>query len=258
MLEFDRVSIRFGAKQVLGGASMRAKGGQITALLGKNGSGKSTLLSAVSGACRYTGTIRLDGVDLKELSPRQRAMRIAVMPQVLPLPNVTVLELTAFGRAPYLGMGGRLSPEDRAAVKMAMEEAGVSGLAQRRVCSLSGGERQRAFFAMLLAQNASVILMDEPTANLDTEYRAQLYRDLRKMRDAGLTLIIVLHHLSEVVELANTICVLQKGQIVFSGTPDEFIESAVPEEVFHVRPVRAFREDGQKLTVFQSIALDLA
>lgn len=250
MLKIENINVGYKNRKVLKDVSFMAESGEITVVLGKNGSGKTTLVRTISSSCHYTGRIFVDGQDLKTMKLRERARKISVMPQTLPLPHVTVRELVAFGRTPYLGYGGRLGEKDKELVQKAMEETGTISLAEELVCSLSGGERQRAYFAMLTAQGADTILLDEPTANLDTEYRQMVYSYAQNMRSSGKTIIIVMHHITEAVRLADKICVLDKGRICFEGCPKDFSTSSLPEDLFGVHPLEVTDFSGIQHTVF--------
>lgn len=252
MIECTDVCLTYRKKKILQGACFAAYPGQITALLGKNGSGKSSLARCIAGARHHcTGTILLNGKPAKSFTPAARARVLAVMPQVLPRPPITVEELVAMGRQPYLGYGGRLTDAEQAAVRLALQSAGMDAMRASRVNSLSGGERQMAFFALVLAQNTPVVLLDEPTANLDAEYRHTVYARLRTMRAEGRTVVIVMHDLADAIELADRVCVMDKGRAVFTGTPDAFVHSALPQQLFGLRPVCVTNGGNTPFTVFR-------
>lgn len=254
MIECENVCLTYRKKAILQGASLTARPGQITALLGKNGSGKSSLARCIAGARHHcTGTILLNGQPSQGLSPNARARLLAVMPQTLPQPPITVEELVSMGRQPYLGYGGSLPQSEREKVRLAMRRTGLERMAQSRVCSLSGGERQLAFFTLLLAQAAPIALLDEPTANLDAEYRQMVYAHLRAMRAEGRTVVVVMHDLADAVELADCICVMDKGRVIFSGTPQAFAAAPLVGQVFGLRPVQVPAEAGGPFTVFRCV-----
>lgn len=252
MLEAKDVRLSIGKKEILRGANLSAKPGEITALLGRNGSGKTTLLRCMAGTQeRYTGSICLDGAALRDIRVAQRARMLSLLPQVLPRPPVTVAELAAFGRQPYTGAGGRMQPEDQKAVEQAISLAGIQEHKNDRVCHLSGGERQLAFFALLLAQDTPVALLDEPTSNLDAEYRRMVYSLLGEMKERGKTVVVILHDLADAVELADHIVVLEGGKTCFAGEPRAFLSGRVPQQIFGLEPIRVTDSGGRGYTLFR-------
>ena len=218
--------------------------GGITVLLGRNGVGKSTLLGCLVGQNRYEGTITLDGAQLHRLKPGVRARHIAYLPQNLPEPRVTVRELVAFGRAPWLPLTGKLGKADEAAVDAALEAVDLYMLGDRLVDTLSGGQRKKAFLAMVLAQETELVVLDEPTAHLDASSRFELMELLRSLcRETGKTFLVVLHELPEALALADRVAVLAEKRLVFAGTPEECLKEAVPETWFDIR-ITGSRETG--------------
>ena len=162
-----------------------------------------------------------------------------------------VAELVAMGRYPYLGMGGRLNGEDRKIVLRAVRDAEMEGHLEDAVCALSGGERQMAYFAMALAQDTKLVLLDEPTSNLDPEYRRRVFALMKRLCGEGYTFLVTLHDLEEAAEFADRIAVLDGGKTVFFGTAEEFARSGVAEKVFGTVPVRAVTLRGETITVFR-------
>ena len=172
MLSFRRVYAAYGKKQVLDQIDFELPPHTLTAVVGKNGSGKSTLFACAGRKIPYTGEITLSGCELAAMTPRERAQRMAILPQTLPAPAVSVAELAAFGRNPYLDFGRRMTPTDRRLVEEALERVGIAALRDKLLTELSGGERQKAYLAMILAQDTDVLLLDEPTTYMDMEYEA--------------------------------------------------------------------------------------
>ncbi len=175
MLSFHQVCASYGKNQVLDHIDFSLVPHKLTAVVGRNGSGKSTLVSCVNQELPYTGEITFSDRNLAVMTLRERAQLISILPQTLHSPAVTVEELTAFGRNPYLDFGKRMSPKDWQAVDDALEAIGISGLRDKLVTELSGGERQKAYLAMVLAQNTRVMILDEPTTYMDMEYEAAFF-----------------------------------------------------------------------------------
>lgn len=241
---FDHVSACYGRRTILEDVSFTAHSGGITVLIGRNGAGKSTLLSCLTGGKRdYGGTITLDGADIRHLSAPRRARLCACLPQILPRPHVTVRELAAFGRAPYAPLG-HLSREDRQAAEAALEAVGLAPMADAFVDLLSGGERKKAFFAMTLAQDTPLILLDEPTAHLDTVSRFEFLDLVTHLRSTlGKTFLVVMHELPEVLRCADRIVALDGGRLVFNGDARECLAQEIPQRYFRIR-VSGTAEEG--------------
>lgn len=252
MLEFRNISARYGDKEVLRDVSFSLRPHRLTVLLGRNGSGKSTLLSCLNQELPYTGEIAEGEKNLAFLEPKERARTVAVLPQTMPAPHITVAELTALGRTPYLDLTGRLSGKDRETVERAMADGDVLEMRERFVDTLSGGERQRVYLAMILAQNTPIALLDEPTAHMDQSYEAAFLRRLTQIkRQRKKTFLVILHDLSLAVEFADDLVVLDRGEVVFAGTKEACLDAGIIEKTFGVRCYR-FCEDGAEKIFFSA------
>ena len=224
--------------------------GEVTAIIGSTGSGKSTLVSCVNQELPYTGEITFSDRNLAVMTLRERAQLISILPQTLHSPAVTVEELTAFGRNPYLDFGKRMSPKDWQAVDDALEAIGISGLRDKLVTELSGGERQKAYLAMVLAQNTRVMILDEPTTYMDMEYEAAFFRLLETLKTKRkITFLVIMHNLSQAVRYADRIVVLDGRRIRYQGDTRACVASGVLESVFHVRQHQA-EDNGEKFIFF--------
>lgn len=252
MLSLRDISVRLGGKQILDRVSFTLSPGRLTALVGRNGSGKSTLLACVNQQIPYIGEILAGDADLATLPAKERAKRIAILPQVLPAPHITAAEMAAFGRSPYLDFTGRLTKQDRETVASALEDADARDLSDRFVDTLSGGERQRVALAMILAQNTPVALLDEPTAHMDRKFEAALLRRLTELKTSRKkTFLIALHDLDQAVRYADDLIVLDSGRLIFSGTKEECLRLQVLEQNFGLRRY-TFREDGRERIFFSA------
>ena len=242
---FEQVSAGYRQKPVLDDVSFAVPTGSITALIGRNGAGKSTLLRCLTGEkTDYQGKILLDGTEVRSMELTARTHAVACLPQLLPRPHVTVRELVGFGRTPYMPLTGTLSEEDRAAVERAIRAVGMEAFCDSFVDALSGGELKKAFFAMTLAQDTPVVVLDEPTAHLDAYNRFSFLELIARMgKELGKTFLVVMHELPEILRYADRIAVLQDGQVAFEGTPEECLETGVPERCFHIR-ISGSREHG--------------
>ena len=224
----------YGARSVLRGIDLALDPGILVALVGPNGAGKSTLLRALAGLIRPTaGAVTLDGTDVATLSRAALAARIAVVPQTFDtLFPFTVREIVALGRSARLGLFARPTASDAAAVARAIDAQDLGALVDRRLDALSGGERQRVVLAMALAQEADVLLLDEPTAHLDPAHQIGIVRRAAELaRSRGVIALAVLHDLN-LAALADRVVVLDAGQIVGDGVPGTALTSNLVARVF--------------------------
>jgi len=235
---------------ILDRVSFSALKGQITTLIGLNGSGKTTLLSSILRERKYEGEVFIGGVSSNDLTRREMARRISLMPQILPSPDVSVEALVSFARSPYTSFSGILTAEDDEKVLGALEEMKISHLAQRNVRSLSGGERQRAYFAMLLAQDTDIVMTDEPTTYMDAPTRKELFSFLNLLKGRQKAVITVLHDLNDAISISDRILLIDGGRLIFSGSADEFAASPLPKEIFGMEAFRSV-VDGKEILFFR-------
>ena len=174
-LSFDAVSFGYGRHRVVRDVTLQLATGEMVGLLGPNGAGKSTLLRLGAGALRpQVGSVYLDGADILRLSRRELARRLAVAPQEFSVQFAyTVRQIVELGRTPYRAMFSLARRQDMLAIEDALGAADVAHLADRVFNDLSGGERQRVLIALTLAQEAPILLLDEPTAHLDIRYQIE-------------------------------------------------------------------------------------
>jgi iron complex transport system ATP-binding protein len=226
---------RVGDQLVLRGIDLHVAPGEMLALIGPNGAGKSTVLRVASGLLRpRVGRVLLDGTELASLSSKARAQRIAVVPQEGPLPSgLLVREMVSLGRTPYLRALLGPTAEDRQAVDSAIAAVGVEPLANRFVDELSGGERQRVILARALAQQPRLLLLDEPTANLDLHYQVAMLELVRGLsREYGLAVLAAVHDLQLAALYCDRVALLNRGQILSQGSPEAVLTAPLLLETF--------------------------
>ena len=186
--------------------------GQILGILGRNGSGKSTLLRALVGIIPYEGHALLDRKELADMTPRERAGRIAYLPQQLSPVHMSVATLAAHGRFARMSFSKVMGEKDRAAVRTALENTGLWEDRHRSVFELSGGERQRAYLAMVLAQETEYLLLDEPAASLDISHQLEIMELLKELAADGRGIVITSHDLPQSVYCCDRICLIGDGK----------------------------------------------
>ena len=235
MIAFERVTVRYRAREApaVDGASFTSANGEITALVGPNGSGKSTLVRALLGREPLeAGRILIDGTDRASMRQLDFARRVAVVPQreeaVFPL---RVREYIALGRYPYSrGLTG--SPGDAAAVERAVARAEVGALLDRRTDELSGGEWQRVRVARALAQEAGMLVLDEPTTFLDIAHEMALLELVHSLATSGMAVLMVSHQLNLVARFASRMVLLSRGTVRADGPPSSVMDAATLEAVY--------------------------
>ena len=227
------------------GVSVSVAPGQLLAVVGPNGAGKTTLLKLLAGSLMpQAGDVRLDERSLGEFGDRERARALAVVLQSESSPfPVTVREMVVMGRYAHLGSWERAASRDRAVVEYALERCAVVPFADRQLDQLSGGELQRARIARALAQEAPVLLLDEPTAGLDLRYRMELFHLLRELRADGLAVLVITHDLNLAARFADRLLVLDLGSVRARGAPAEVLSREMLEEVYEW-PLRLMGHPG--------------
>jgi len=225
VIEVAGVGFSYRNEDVLAEVSFAVAAGETLGIIGPNGSGKSTLVRLLSGVLvPNKGEIRLHGRSLATYTSPQRARCIAVVPQETAIEFAfTVTETVLMGRAPHLGRFAFEGDRDLAAAHEAMRRTGVAHLAERALHELSGGERQRVILARALAQDAEILLLDEPAAFLDIRHEVGIYDLLDDLRREGRTIVSVLHDLNLAALYCDRILMLNEGRVVALGTPDEVI-----------------------------------
>lgn len=209
--------------------------GELICLLGPNGSGKSTLIKTLAGVHKMlAGEITVFDESIKLLSRKQIAYRLStVLTDRVTVGNLSVYNLVAFGRSPYTGWLGSLSEEDEEQVRWAIEATGLTEFVNRDVSKLSDGERQKVMIARALAQDTSVILLDEPTAHLDLPNRVEIIRLLRKLaHETGKGILLSTHELDLALKAGDRIWLMNREKELFKGVPEDLVLNGTFEEVF--------------------------
>lgn len=221
MITLEQVKVTNYRKEILKNITYSLEKGKFYCLIGTNGSGKTTILKAIMGLCNYEGNIYLHQTNIQQITKKERAKYISYLPQNRVTPNIDVYSLIAHGRYPHLGFSKVLTSKDDEKIKYAAEISSVSHLLDREVASLSGGERQRTYIAMLIAQDADILLLDEITNYLDIEHQLELLEVLRKLCISGKGIVVVLHDLPQAFSVADEVLLLSKGEIAIAGKPEQ-------------------------------------
>lgn len=223
--------------RALKGVDLDIDDGESIAIVGPNGSGKTTLLRCISRALPIPrNRVFLDGKDIVTMNRRRIARKMAVLQQEKETGfDFTVEETVSMGRYPYMPRFGFGGDGHREIVRRSMAETGVEGFARKRISALSGGEKQRVFIARALAQEPSILLLDEPTKDLDMKHALDLLRLIRKQNErGGLTSVAVLHDLNMAARYFSRIVIMKDGRIVRAGRPEKVFTEDTIESVFEI------------------------
>ena len=223
-----------GAPEAVAGVTLRLSRGEVVGVIGPNAAGKSTLARLCCGLLTpQQGSVSLQGEPLSRLSRRERARRVAFLPQHPPHDlSFTAHEVALMGRAPHLGLWSLEGPRDLDCARAALQEVDALDLGDRPISQLSGGERQRVFLARAFAQEAALLVLDEPTAALDLAHQVLLVNALRRRAREGGGALLVLHDLALAGAACDRLALLHRGRVVAEGPPGEVLRPAVLSPVY--------------------------
>jgi len=236
MLKIDRLHFRIGEKQILHGVSAEFEPGKMHGIIGPNGAGKSTLLKNI---CKIwepqSGTVFLDSKDYRTMSRKALSTMITLVPQnaAIGFP-ISVYDIVSMGRHPHLGRFQSLTQKDRDIVEKALRTTHSYDLKDRNINELSGGECQLAVVARALATEASFVLLDEPTSDLDINHSLTIMELLCDLKEKGKTILVNIHDLNLARRYCDTISIIHRGEMFFIGAPSEAFSEANIQKIFGV------------------------
>ena len=236
-IEVGNLSITLGGVTVLDAMSTSVDEGQFVGLVGPNGAGKTTLLRTINGALTPDeGTVRVAGQDVATLDSRSTSRLVATVPQSTAVAfDFPVRHVVAMGRTPHVGRFGTRTEADREAVDAAMDRTAVADLADRPVTEVSGGERQRVFLARALAQDTPVLLLDEPTSDLDVNHQVRTLNLVSDLVAEGRTAVAAIHDLDLAARYCDELRLLYDGRVQAAGPPESVLTDATVEAAFGAR-----------------------
>ena len=247
MIAVDALTVRVGDATLVHAGGFTVSGGEWVSVLGPNGAGKTTLLRALAGLVEFSGSVLVAGSDARRLSRRALGRLVALVPQQPVVPaGLTVQEYVLLGRTPHLSYLGQESADDIAGAAAALDRLDLGAFGGRPIESLSGGELQRALVARAFAQEAPILLLDEPTASLDVGHQQAVLELVDRLRrESGLTVLATMHDLTLAAQYGDRTILLERGRIVADGAPADVLTEQTLADLYgtDVRLVR----DGEAL-----------
>lgn len=251
LFQIENLAVDVPGRRLLDGITLDLPKGQVIALIGHNGSGKSTLLKVLARQVAASGRVTFEGRGLSDWQARDYARRLAFLPQTTPpAEGMLVRELVALGRYPWHGALGRFGPHDEEIVARAMEECGVARFAERLVDTLSGGERQRVWLAMMVAQEAGTLLLDEPISALDIAHAVEVLALVRRMcHEQDRSAVIVLHEVNMAARFCDHIVAIKGGRLALQGGPADLMRPEALLDIYGLPMQVLTREDGGPVAI---------
>jgi len=248
-LEARRLAFGYRGHPVGSGIDLALEPGRVLCLLGPNGSGKTTLMKTLLGLLpAQGGEILLDGRPLADWNPRERAARLAYVPQAAEtFFDFSLAEMVEMGRTAHRGLFARPSRRDAEVSRAALRALGIELLAERPIHRVSGGERQLALIARALATEASLVVLDEPTANLDFGNQMRVLAEIARLRERGIAILLCSHDPGHALEVADEVLLIQEGRTFTRGRPADVITDENLSRLYgievryhgpHARPVQ--------------------
>lgn len=233
-IEIRSLSFAYGEQQVLRDVSFTAQTGEFLSVLGPNGVGKSTLFRCILGLLRgYRGSILVDGADTRQMKASQLAKRIAYIPQShYPSFNYSVFDMVLMGTTSKVSLLGGPGEAQREAARCALERVGIEHLAGKGYTNISGGERQLVLIARALAQDARVLILDEPTANLDYGNQLRVMEQVRGLTETGYTVVQSTHNPEQAFLFSHRVAAMKDGGILAMGSPAEVVTEELMEALY--------------------------
>jgi iron complex transport system ATP-binding protein len=237
MLSIKKLNFSYDSDRVLKDLSAEVKDGELLGIIGPNGSGKTTLLKLITKILKpSSGNLFFDEAKICEIPAGEYAKKVAYLPSDINISfSFSVEEFVSMGRFPHTGRYGRLSASDKKTIKNAMNEFEIGRYADRNIWELSDGEKQRVFLAQTVAQEPSLLILDEPTSHLDIGHSFKILDIIKKLNGDGLTVITVLHDLNLASEYCSRLLLLKDGEIFSQGSAEEVLTYQNVEEVYDTK-----------------------
>ncbi len=244
MIKIKNLSFAYNKEKIINNINLEFYPKELCCILGANGCGKTTFLKLLNRLIEPdNGDIFIDNVCISEFKRKDLAKKIAYLPQIMNSPSISVYELVSHGRFPYMGFSRSLNSYDKEIIENALIATKIQDLRHKNIRTLSGGERRRVYIAMLLAQDAKYLLLDEPTTYLDIFHSFEIMNLLSELKKLDKTLIIVTHDISSALKHSDRIAVFDNGTVNFFGTPDNLLDTDCLQKIFNIECVKVGIDD---------------
>ena len=255
LIEIHNVEFSYNGdhRQILHGLNLDIPARSITAVLGPNGAGKTTLIHILLGILKPScGKITISGKNILHYTRRELSRLIAFVPQSeYTAFDFSVLEYVMMGRAPHIGTLQMPTHNDLAQTLEYLEMLDLTNLADRSILELSGGEHQLVLIARALAQEPTLLLLDEPTTHLDLSNKSRILKTLSKLADRGVTVVFTTHDPDSAAKIAHFVVLIKEGQVLSSGTVESALSAEGLTQTYGV-PVRVIKVDGQPVVLLEN------
>ena len=237
IIDVENLTIKYGKKVVLKNVSFTLPKETFLTIIGKNGSGKSSLIKAIMNLVKYKGNISIDGNSTAKINKKEMAKKVAYVPQFISSSeDVTVYDYISFGRFPYT-TAGFLSKKDKKIIESIMKKLQILDLKDDFISNLSGGQKQKVSIAAAIVQDTELIILDEPTNNLDIYNQYELLEILHYLHEQGKTIVLIAHDINHAIKYSDKVLILNDKKIYSYGSPHKLITEKSIKDVLNVKPV---------------------
>lgn len=251
MLSVENLTVKIRGKEIIKQIAFLAEKSENISIIGANGAGKTTLLRSIAALNDFSGSIKIGSSEIRAMKPAIRASYVSFIPQGAEITgDFTVKQFVELSRFSYRKPWERPTSEDRSLIQNGVDLTQTGDFLNRRLSTLSGGEKQRVLLAGAIAQNSSILLLDEPFAFLDPVQREKISKTVSEIAAQNKLVVTVTHEINEAFLFSTRILAISEGRVVFDGIPRDFIEKKVAETLFNAKFVKIKHPEREKILLF--------